>query len=78
MRLAGLWGFGGGGERADHDFVALVKGDRRAGRVPVTHGGVVAQVGRGGGRRLRIQPYLHRWRRSGGRSAGAAGAPRRR
>jgi len=31
MRLAGLWGFGGGGERADRDLVVLVKGDRGLG-----------------------------------------------
>jgi hypothetical protein len=35
-------------ERGDRDVVALVKRERLAGRVPVTCGGVVAQVWRGG------------------------------
>jgi hypothetical protein len=35
-------------ERGDRDVVALVKRERLAGRVPVTSGGVVAQVWRGG------------------------------
>jgi len=35
-------------ERADRDVVALVKRERLADRVPVTNGGVVAQVWRGG------------------------------
>ena len=35
-------------ERGDRDVVALIKRERRAGRVPVSHGGVVAQVWRGG------------------------------
>jgi hypothetical protein len=35
-------------ERADRDVVALIKRERRAGRAPVTHGGVIAQVWRGG------------------------------
>jgi hypothetical protein len=35
-------------ERGDRDVVALVKRERLAGRVPVTNGGVVAQVWRGG------------------------------
>lgn len=35
-------------ERADRDLVALVKRERLAGRSPVTSGGVVAQVWRGG------------------------------
>jgi hypothetical protein len=38
-------------ERADREVVALVKRERLAGRVPVTSGGVVAQVWRGGGGR---------------------------
>ena len=38
-------------ERGDRDVVALVKRERLAGRSPVTHGGVVAQVWRGGGGR---------------------------
>jgi hypothetical protein len=35
-------------ERGDRDVVALVKRERLARRVPVTNGGVVAQVWRGG------------------------------
>jgi hypothetical protein len=35
-------------ERGDRDLVALVKREREAGRAPVTCGGVVAQVWRGG------------------------------
>jgi hypothetical protein len=34
-------------ERGDRDVVALVKRERLAGRVPVTNGGVVAQIWRG-------------------------------
>lgn len=35
-------------ERGDCDVVALVKRERLADRAPLTHGGVVAQVWRGG------------------------------
>lgn len=35
-------------ERRDRDVLALLKAEREAGRVPVTHGGVVGQVWRGG------------------------------
>ena len=35
-------------ERGDRDVVALVKRERKSGRAPVTHGGVVGQVWRGG------------------------------
>jgi PIN domain len=35
-------------ERGDRDVVALVKRERLAGRAPVTNGGVIAQVWRGG------------------------------
>jgi len=35
-------------ERGDRDVVALVKRERQANRAPVTHGGVVGQVWRGG------------------------------
>lgn len=38
-------------ERGDRDTIALVKRERLAGRVPITHGGVVGQVWRGGSRR---------------------------
>ena len=36
-------------ERGDRDVMALVKRERTAGRAPVTHGGVIGQVWRGGG-----------------------------
>ena len=46
-------------ERGDRDVVALVKRERLAGRPPVTHGGVVAQVWRGGhGRQAGIARLL--------------------
>lgn len=46
-------------ERGDRDVVALIKRERRAGRVPVSHGGVVAQVWRGGtGRQVRVARLL--------------------
>jgi hypothetical protein len=35
-------------ERADRDTFALIKRELAAGRVPVTHGGVVGQIWRGG------------------------------
>lgn len=35
-------------ERADRQVVALLKAERLAGRAPRTHGGVVAEVWRGG------------------------------
>lgn len=35
-------------ERADRDVVALIKRERLAGRAPLTHGGVLGQVWRGG------------------------------
>jgi hypothetical protein len=48
--------------RGDRDVAALVKRERLAGRVPVTHGGVVGQVWRGGGGRqanvARLLPAL--------------------
>ena len=46
-------------ERGDRDVVALVKRERLAGRVPVTNGGVVAQVWRGGsGRQVPVARLL--------------------
>ncbi|MGI9001565.1 MAG: hypothetical protein ACR2GH_07840 [Pseudonocardia sp.] len=46
-------------ERADRAVVALIKAERRAGRVPVTHGGVVGQVWRGGaGRQANLARLL--------------------
>lgn len=38
-------------ERADRDTVALIKQELLAGRAPLTHGGIVGQVWRGGGGR---------------------------
>jgi hypothetical protein len=46
-------------ERGDRDVLALVKRERLAGRAPVTSGGVVAQVWRGGhGRQARVARML--------------------
>src|ERR1035438_9026511 len=46
-------------ERGDRGVVALVKRERLAGRVPVTSGGVVAQVWRGGrGRQVPVARLL--------------------
>ena len=46
-------------ERGDRDLVALVKRERAAGRVPVTCGGVVTQVWRGGtGRQVPVALLL--------------------
>ena len=35
-------------ERGDRDMVALIKRERLANRAPITHGGVIGQVWRGG------------------------------
>jgi len=46
-------------ERGDRDVVALVKRERLSGRSPVTSGGVVAQVWRGGrGRQAQVVSLL--------------------
>ena len=46
-------------ERGDREVVALVKRERLAGRPPVTSGGVVAQVWRGGrGRQAELARLL--------------------
>jgi hypothetical protein len=46
-------------ERGDRDVVALVKRERLSGRPPVTSGGVVAQVWRGGrGRQVQVARLL--------------------
>jgi hypothetical protein len=46
-------------ERGDRDVVALVKRERLAGRPPVTSGGVVAQIWRGGrGRQVQVARLL--------------------
>lgn len=38
-------------ERGDREMIALVKRERREDRAPMTHGGVIGQVWRGGQRR---------------------------
>jgi hypothetical protein len=49
-------------ERGDRDAAALIKQELLAGRAPVTHGGVIGQVWRGGARRqanlARLLPAL--------------------
>jgi len=45
-------------ERGDRDIVALIKRERLAERAPLTHGGVVAQVWRGGAGRQAILARL--------------------
>lgn len=46
-------------ERGDREIAALVKRERLAGRSPITHGGVVGQVWRGGsGRRVVVARLL--------------------
>ena len=46
-------------ERSDREVVALIKRERLAGRAPVSHGGVVAQVWRGGtGRQVPVARLL--------------------
>jgi hypothetical protein len=45
-------------ERADRSVVALLKRELLAGRVPLTHGGVVGQVWRGGGRQANLARLL--------------------
>ena len=45
-------------ERGDRDVVALVKRERLSGRAPVTNGGVVGQMWRGGGRQAPVARLL--------------------
>jgi hypothetical protein len=46
-------------ESDDRDVVALIKGELRDGRAPMTHGGIIAQVWRGGsGRQARLARLL--------------------
>ncbi|MEA2299658.1 MAG: hypothetical protein QOD61_2428 [Solirubrobacteraceae bacterium] len=45
-------------ERADREVIAILKAERRAGRVPTTHGGVVGQVWRGGARQALLARLL--------------------
>jgi hypothetical protein len=46
-------------ERAERDVIALIKVERLSGRSPITHGGVIAQIWRGGhGRQAEIARLL--------------------
>jgi hypothetical protein len=45
-------------ERGDRKLLALIRGERNAGRAAVTHGAVVAQVWRGGGRQAQLARVL--------------------
>jgi hypothetical protein len=46
-------------ERGDRDIVALVKRERLANRVPLSHGGIVGQIWRGGsGRQAEVARLL--------------------
>ena len=46
-------------ERDDRDVVARIKRERAAGKVPITHGGIVGQVWRGGaGRQVPVARLL--------------------
>jgi hypothetical protein len=45
-------------ERGDRELMALLKGELRLRRAPVTHGGVVGQVWRGGKRQERLAAFL--------------------
>jgi hypothetical protein len=46
-------------ERGEREIIALIKRERLAGRAPVSHGGVVGQVWRGGsGRQARLAALL--------------------
>lgn len=45
-------------ERDDRHTIALIKQELLAGRTPVTHGGVVGQVWRGGGRQAALARLL--------------------
>lgn len=46
-------------ERGDREMIAVIKGEHSEGRVPLTHGGVIGQVWRGGsGRQARLARAL--------------------
>ncbi len=46
-------------ERGDRDLMAIIKRERIAGRTPLTHGGIVGQVWRGGtGRQANLSRLL--------------------
>ena len=45
-------------ERADRETIALIKHELLAGRAPLTHGGILGQVWRGGNRQARLARLL--------------------
>jgi hypothetical protein len=45
-------------ERSSREVIALIKRERLAERTPITHGGVVGQVWRGGGRQASLARLL--------------------
>jgi hypothetical protein len=45
-------------ERGSRDVIALIKRERLAGRAPITHGGIIGQVWRGGGRQANLARLL--------------------
>lgn len=45
-------------ERGDRDVAVLIERERRAGRTVTTHGGVIGQVWRGGGRQAALSRLL--------------------
>lgn len=45
-------------ERGSRDVIALIKRERLAERTPITHGGIVGQVWRGGGRQANLARLL--------------------
>jgi hypothetical protein len=45
-------------ERMSRDVIALIKRERLEGRAPITHGGIVGQVWRGGGRQANLARLL--------------------
>jgi hypothetical protein len=45
-------------ERSSRYVIALIKRERLAGRTPITHGGIVGQVWRGGGRQANLARLL--------------------
>lgn len=45
-------------ERSSRDVIALIKRERLAGRAPITHGGIVGQVWRGGARQANLARLL--------------------
>jgi hypothetical protein len=45
-------------ERVNRDVIALIKRERLAGRTPLTHGGIVGQAWRGGGKQANLARLL--------------------